>query len=493
MKRTPDGLGPVLTIDRRQTRPLHRQIYDGYRVAILDGRLRPGQRLPSTRTLANELEVSRIPVMTAFAQLVAEGYVESRVGAGTFVSASLPGTRALRTGKEGRTARPGMRRIPPSPLVSHEGPWLPLRGPFRLSQPALDQFPIETWARIFSRHARRMSPRQMNYGDPMGLLVLREAIAAYLRTFRSVVCDADQIMIVSGSQQALTLAWRTLVTPGDAVWLEEPGYHGARDAILVAGAQVVPVPVNGDGLDVEAGIARDSHARAAYVTPSHQYPLGVAMSAGRRVELLDWACRRGAWIVEDDYDSEYRYGAQPLASLHGLDRDARVVYVGTLSKILFPALRLGYLVVPRDLIARFRELRAATDIFPPPLPQAVVAEFITEGHFVRHLRRMRAIYAERRRVLVAALERMLPGARIVGDDAGMHLVVLLGSGVDDDVVARRAAERGISAAPLSEHYVGLARSSGLVLGFGGTRPREIPEAVRVLSACVRSVRSPRMV
>ena len=215
----------------------------------------------------------------------------------------------------------------------------------------------------------------------------------------------------------------------------------------------------------------------------------MAMSAARRLRLLDWACRRGVWIVEDDYDSEYRYGAQPLPSLYGLDRDARVVYVGTLSKILFPALRLGYLVVPRDLVARFRNLRAATDIFPPPLPQAVVAEFITEGHFARHVRRMRATYAERRRVLVAALNRALPGARIVGDEAGMHLVVLLGPGVNDEEIARRAAERGISAAPLSENYVGSARDSGLVLGFGGTRPREISEAVRVLAACVRGVRN----
>jgi GntR family transcriptional regulator/MocR family aminotransferase len=487
MKRAPDALGPVVTLDRRAARPIHRQIYDGYRAAILEGRLRPGQRLPSTRTLAADLRVSRIPVVTAFAQLVAEGYVESRVGAGTFVSGSLPNVRSPGARHDGRAPRPGSRRLPPSPLSPHDGPWLALRGPFRLSQPALDEFPAELWARTVSRQARRMSPRQMSYGDPQGLPSLREALAAHLRTFRSVACDASQIFVVSGSQQALLLAWRCLIAPGDEVWVEEPGYEGARNALLLAGAKVVPVPVRDDGLDVTEGVRRAERARGAYVTPSHQYPLGVAMSAAARVQLLEWARRRGAWIVEDDYDSEYRYEGQPLTSLHGLDRDARVVYTGTLSKVLFPALRLGYLVVPSDLVPRFRELRAATDIFPPPLPQAVLAELIEEGHFVRHVRRMRALYAERRRALVTALARELGDrATVVGEPAGMHLVVLLSPDADDAEVARRAARRGISAAPLSACYATRARRPGLVLGFGSTRPREMAEAVRTLAAVVRA-------
>ncbi|HEY2511577.1 MAG TPA: PLP-dependent aminotransferase family protein, partial [Polyangiaceae bacterium] len=453
MKRAPDGLGPVVTVNRRDARPMHRQIYEGYRAAILEGRLHAGQRLPSTRTLAADLRVSRIPVVTAFAQLVAEGYVESRVGAGTHVTGSLPAVAFPRAKQDRRAPRPGPRRIPPSPLAPHEGPWLALRGPFRLSQPALEEFPAALWARVFSRQARRMSPRQMSYGDPQGLPVLREALAAYLRTFRSVACDAGQIFVVSGSQQALVLAWRALFAPGDKVWMEEPGYGGARDALLLAGAKIVPVPVRDDGLDVAAGVRRAGRARGAYVTPSHQYPLGVAMSATKRVQLLEWARRSGAWIVEDDYDSEYRYEGQPLSSLHGLDRDARVVYTGTFSKVLFPALRLGYLVVPADLVTRFRELREAMDIFPPPLPQAVLAELIVEGHFARHLRRMRAVYAERREALVAALTRELGDVvSVVGEAAGMHLVVVLPPGMDDVEVARRAARRGISAAPLSECY-----------------------------------------
>jgi len=488
MKRPPEGLGPIVTLDRRLTRPLHRQVYDGYREAILDGRLRPGQRLPSTRTLAEDLHISRIPAVMAFEQLAAEGYVESRVGAGSFVSAALPDLPPVRAHHKVATkaVRPGPRRVPASRLLLLHEPWLALRGPFRVSQPALDEFPAELWARLVARHARRMPLRQMAYGDPIGLPVLREALAAYLRTVRSVSCTAEQIMVVSGSQQALALAAQALLSPGDAVWLEEPGYGGARDALNLAAARIVPVPVDHDGLDVAAGIARAPNAKGAYVTPSHQYPLGVILSAPRRLQLLDWARRRGAWLFEDDYDSEYRFDGQPLASLHGLDGDERVLYMGTFSKILFPALRVGYLVIPRDLVGRFRRFRDAMDIFPAPLNQAVLADFIREGHFTRHLRRMRGIYAERRRALEAALERELGGGvRVAGDHAGMHLVVLLPPDARDHDIAMRAAQRGVSAIPLSSCYTGRPQQAGLVLGYASTRKSEIPDAVRRLKAILR--------
>jgi GntR family transcriptional regulator / MocR family aminotransferase len=325
----------------------------------------------------------------------------------------------------------------------------------------------------------------MAYGDAMGLPALREALASHLHTFRSVSASADQIMIVSGSQQALALSARALLAPGDAAWLEEPGYPGARDALLVADARIVPVPVDEDGLDVAAGIARAEGARVAYVTPSHQYPLGVVMSASRRLAILDWARRRGSWLIEDDYDSEYRYDGPPLTSLQGLDRDARVLYVGTFSKILFPALRVGYLVIPRDLVDRFQRLRNAMDIFPAPLLQAVLADLIGEGHFARHLRRMRALYAERRRALVAALDRELGDvAHVIGDHAGMHLVALLPEGADDQSIALRSMRRGISAAPLSSCYFGPVVRQGLVLGFGSARPGQMLEAVRRLRAAI---------
>jgi GntR family transcriptional regulator/MocR family aminotransferase len=486
MKRLPEGLGPVITLDRRLSRPLHRQVYDGYRQAILDGRLRPGQRLPSTRTLARDLAVSRIPVITAFEQLTAEGYVESRVGAGSFVSASLPDSAPVPRGKPSPKARPGPRHVPASHLVSASEPWLDLRGPFRVSHPALDEFPADLWARLVARHARRMSPRHMMYGDPMGLPALREALAAHLGTVRSVACTADQIMIVTGSQQALALSAQSLLVPGDPVWLEEPGYGGALDALTLAGARVVPVPVDREGLDVGAGIERAAEAKAAYVTPSHQYPLGVIMSAARRLQLLDWARRQGAWLFEDDYDSEYRYDGQPLASLYGMDDDERVLYVGTFSKVLFPALRVGYLVIPRDLVARFRRFRGAMDISTAPLHQAVLAEFISEGHFARHLRRMRGIYAERRRVLEDAIHREIgDGAEMVGDHAGMHVVLKLPKKkAGDREIAVRAAKRGISAIPLSSCYNGRRVEPGLILGYGSTHLAEIPSAVRRLAALI---------
>jgi len=491
VKRSPDGLGPIVSLDRRAARPLHRQLYDGYRDAILDGRLRAGQRLPSTRSLARELAVSRMPVVLAFEQLVAEGYVESRVGAGSFVSSQLrvrgdaggPRTPAA------PAARPGPRRLPRAPLPVMDEPWLVGAGPFRIAQPAVDEFPVEVWARLVARRARLLARQHLMYGDAMGFAPLREALAEHLQTVRSARCTAQQIMIVNGSQQALALAARALIEPGDAVWVEEPGFGGARDALRLAGARLVGVPVDDDGLDVAAGIARCRTVRAAYVTPSHQYPLGVIMSAPRRLQLLDWARRTGAWLLEDDYDSEYRYDHQPIASLQGLDGDQRVVHIGTFSKVLFPALRIGYLVIPLDLVARFRRIREAMDNSPAPLHQAVLHDFFREGHFARHLRRMRGIYAERRRALVAAIERELGDTvRVLGDRAGMHVVVLLPRAARDREIAARAGRRGLSIVPLSSCYAVPGRHvrPGLVLGYGTTRVTEIADAVRRLKASLAS-------
>jgi GntR family transcriptional regulator / MocR family aminotransferase len=480
VKRPPDGLGPIVPVDRSRGEPIHRQLYEGYRDAILAGRLGPGQRLPSSRALAEALSVSRIPVVTAFEQLVAEGYVESQVGSGSFVAKGVSRVAAERAPR-----RAGPRRMPPEPLASTDSPWYRVPGPFRVGQPGLDEFPAELWARLVARRARLLGRSQMTYGDPMGLLPLREALADLLRSTRSMRCDASQIMVVSGSQQGVALAGRALLEPGDPVWLEEPGYGGARDALVMAGGRPIAVPVDEEGLDVAAGIAAAPNARAVYVTPSHQYPLGMIMSATRRLQLLEWARRRGAWILEDDYDGEYRYDSQPVASLHGLDTDQRVLYVGTFSKVLFPAIRVGYVVMPPDLVPRFRRVRDSMDIFPATLYQMALHDFLREGHFARHIRRMRAVYAERRRVLVATLEAELgKGVEIVGDRAGMHLVVYLPRGARDRAIAERAAERGVSVIPLSTCYVGPRPRPGLVLGYGASRVDEIPDAVRRLATAL---------
>ena len=286
-----------------------------------------------------------MPVLNAFEQLLAEGYFEARVGAGTFVASSLPDLRLRRRSYRARRSpnrrsarrRGPSRSAPAAVLRAAPEPWLQGWGAFRVSQPAVDRFPFQVWSALVARHSRNPRASRLNYGSALGDLPFREAVADYLRTSRAVRCDAGQIMVVSGSQQALEIAARVLLDPGDRVWVEEPGYSGARDVLTLAGARIVPVPVDGEGLDVAAGIARAPQAQAAYVTPSHQYPLGATLSASRRLQLLGWAAREGAWIFEDDYDSEYRYESLPIASLQGLDRDARVIYIGTFSKVLFPA------------------------------------------------------------------------------------------------------------------------------------------------------------
>lgn len=484
-------------LEESSSTPLYYQVYQRLRAAILLGQLSPGIRLPSTRQMAKDLGVSRNTMMSAFDQLLAEGYVEGRVGSGTFVSPTLPEElleARLRTKptlqlETNQRALSGRGQAIARTSVTVPGAAGRMR-PFIPGIPALDQFPISLWSRLVARRWREESRGLLSYGPAAGYMPLREAIAAYLGPSRGVQCKPDQIVIVSGTQQALDLAARVLLDPGDYVLVEEYCYSAAQAALIGNGARLVPVKVDDAGLDISTEAASSSHARVVYVTPSHQYPLGVTMSLPRRLALLDWANRTSAWILEDDYDSEYRYVARPLAALQGLDKSGRVIYIGTFSKVLFPSLRIGYMVVPSDLVDAFARARAAVGWCCPNIDQAVLADFISEGHFTRHIRRMRAIYAERQEALISALHRDAGDLlEFAGTDAGIHVIGLLPDDIDDRAVAAAATARDVVAQPLSAFFLGEGprAQSGLVLGYGAYNLRQIREGARKLGAALRTV------
>jgi GntR family transcriptional regulator / MocR family aminotransferase len=480
---TAAGILPVIAIDRGAASPLHKQIYDGYRTAIVRGDLAPGQRIPSSRALSGELGISRIPALNAYAQLLAEGYFESRAGSGTFVSAALPQrmTSVARPFGGPAQAGAGPRAVSSRPTLLPaygSSPWHRSWGAFGVHQPALDEFPFQVWSSLVLRHCRNPQASAFQHIDPFGVPRFREAICNYLRTARAVRCDPQQVMVVAGSQQALDITARVLFDAGDPVWIEEPGYPLARAVFFAAGCRLVPVPVDDEGLNVAAGVKLCRKARAAFVGPSHQYPLGSTMSASRRLQLLDWAQSSGAWIVEDDYDSEYRYESMPIASLQGLDQNARVIYIGTFSKVLFPTLRLGYIVIPPDLVERFGKVRFAMDLGPPHLSQAVLTDFMAEGHFARHIRKMRLVYSERRTALVDLLRKEFGSAlQIHGAAAGMHLTVTLPGGFSDREVAMSAAQKGLWLWPLSSCYFTRRARQGFIMGFGSTPVANMPQAI----------------
>ncbi|MGC2300696.1 MAG: PLP-dependent aminotransferase family protein [Acidobacteriaceae bacterium] len=479
------GIVPVIPIDREAAMPLHRQVYAGFRDAIHRGDLAAGQQVPSSRALAAELEISRFPVLDAYAQLLAEGYFESRVGAGTFVSASLPQTTSQTrppTADSSASRRTSRRSLL---FPAYEpNPWRHGWGSFGVHQPALDQFPFDLWSKLLSRHSRTLHIHPSNNLHPLGLQPFREAICSYLRTARAVRCDPAQIMVVSGSQQALDIVTRVLLDPGDQAWIEEPCYPLVRNLILGSGCHPVPVPVDEEGLDVAAGIRQAPNARVAFVTPSHHYALGVTMSASRRFQLLEWSRQSSSWIVEDDYDSEYRFESMPIPSLQGLDPSARVIYIGTFSKVLRPSLRLGYIVIPPDLVDRFAAVRFSMDIFPPYLFQEALTDFMRDGHFARHIRRMRTLYKARRTALVESLRAEFGDfLRIHGSEAGMHLTVTLPENFPEssDVnISLRAAKERLWLWPLSPCYTGTKPRQGFLLGFSNTPEDQMPQAVRRL-------------
>ncbi len=487
----------LIRLDPRNERrgPLYRRIYEHLRRAILDGELQAGRRLPSSRELAGELGLSRNVVVVAYEQLLAEGYVEGRVGAGTFVAAPLPEvspTRdprpAARTRKPPRLTAFAERAVAERPLDVSPARTPAPRYDFRYGGVDPDARSLEIWRRLLLRRAGEL---RSGYGPSAGHPELRRQIADYVRQSRGVRCGLGQILVVNGSQQALDLAIRLLVAPRQRVLIEEPHYQGARKAFLAAGAELVPGRVDDEGLDVEALPPGAERARLVYVTPSHQFPTGAVMSLKRRLALLDWADRHDAYILEDDYDSEFRYEGRPVEAVQGLDRHGRTIYAGTLSKVLSPALRLGYLVVPEELAEAFAAVKWLSDRHTPTLEQAAVADFMAEGHFERHLRRLRTRNARRRAALLEAIEEHLGDrVRVTGTNAGVHLLVWLHDIAPEDLgdLIERAAGDGVGVYSCVPYFLAPPAEAGLLLGYATLSSGEIREGIRRLW---RTVKAPR--
>jgi GntR family transcriptional regulator/MocR family aminotransferase len=487
MKASGPAYLPSILVDAGKDEPLYRQIYGWFREAILSGQLPRGQSVPSTRSLALHLGISRAPVLAAFEMLLAEGYLESRVGSGTRVNASLPehtGTRQVGCEGDDRSQlNPPARGTPASRKWNRDDPWWRCTGAFRVGVSDTRHFPVNIWSALMARHARAPASRTIG---PMGYWPLRVAICDYLRAARSVRCTPDQVMVVGGTQQGLQIAAHVLLGPRDEVWVEEPGCWGASNVLRSTGANLVPVPVDLEGLDVGEGMRHSPGGRAAYVSPTHQFPMGCAMSIARRRALLDWAARNDAWILEDDYDSEFRYDGQPIPSLQSLDAVGRVIFLGTFGKVVAPAERIAYMVIPETLLATFREARQAIDLASPTLIQQILAEFMQSGHFARHIRRLKQVHAAQRQALISAVRQFMgDDMAVAGTDAGLHLVGLLPSGVDDVGLGLRLADAGISAVPLSTCYLGQPVEPGLVLGYGSVDVDAIAGTTKALATVLQ--------
>lgn len=471
---------------------LRRQLYEELRGAILAGRLSHGCRLPSTRALAQSLSISRTTVTECYEDLISEGYLHAKIGSGTFVCDDLPeqllkvtpspasNRVAKQTRLPSRLSSYG-KRVLEMPLGEAEGQ-MPLN--FAHWRPAFDHLPFRTWRRLIARHIHATEATNFDYSeDPLGHQPLREAIARYLAKSRAVRCEPSQVIICAGAQGAMDLITRVLVDPQDEVAIEDPGYLGARNIFAAQGAKLLPVRLDESGLNVdELKSQSSSKTRFVYVSPSHQFPTGVLLSLSRRLELLAWAHEQHAFVIEDDYDSEYRYRGRPVPALQGLDQNERVIYVGTFSKVLFPSLRLGYMVIPGSLVESLSRAKRLTDRQSPLIEQCALTDFINEGHLERHIRRMRTLYGQRRQALVDALSVHLNGrAWIVGDEAGMHLMARLKTALTDSRLIARAAKRGVELISARPYYLQARYNGEFIFGYSNLTERQIITGVKKLS------------
>ena len=493
VKAATGALLSTLEIDRRSRVPIYRQIEDFLRQMILNGSLLPSQKLPSTRELALELGVSRITIKSVYEQLISEGYVQGKTGAGTFVSEGLDGEtpvvpsidlteKKYLFGNFSKTAE----HISLSQAIARYGSILP----FRPGVPALDKFPIKRWNKYVSR-ATKSDITNFSYGDLLGSKKLRASIAHHLADSRGMQVDPEQILITSGAQQAFVLISYVLMNKNDTVWYENPGHIAGRDVMRIVGGDVSPVPIDGEGLDLPYAIQNFSIPKLIFTTPSHQQPLGITMSLQRRLALLKYAHENASWIIEDDYDSEFRYRGRPLPALSALDKVGRVLYVGTFSKSLFPSVRIGYVVVPEILMDAFAKMRNIFGQTSSAITEEALSNFMDDGGFAEHIRKMRRLYRDRRDILLNALKENCSNILIPQQtDAGMHILADIKNGISDRLAHLELLKSGIDSLPLSIYYEGPAERQALVLGFSGVQKKVIPELVSKMGSvlnCLKTV------